>query len=65
MLDEKYMRIAIEEARAALEMDEVPVGAVLVMESKVIARGHNLREAANDPTAHAEMLVFREAARKC
>lgn len=65
MLDEKYMRIAIEEARAAQEMDEVPVGAVLVMEGKVIARGHNLREAANDPTAHAEMLVLREAARKC
>lgn len=58
------MRIALEEAQGALEMDEVPVGAVLVMNGKVIARGHNLREASNDPTAHAEVLVLREAARK-
>lgn len=63
MLDEKYMRMALEEARAALELDEVPVGAVLVLDGKVIGRGHNLREAANDPTAHAEVLALREAGR--
>ena len=63
-MDEKYMRIALEEAEAALEQDEVPVGAVLVMDGKVISRTHNLREASNDPTAHAEVLAIREAARK-
>lgn len=63
-MDEKYMRMAIEEAQAALSLDEVPVGAVLVMDGKVIARAHNLREASNDPTAHAEVLAIREAARK-
>lgn len=63
MLDEKYMRMALEEARAALELDEVPVGAVLVLDGKVIGRGHNLREAANDPTAHAEVIALREAGR--
>ena len=63
-MDEKYMRMASEEAQAALSLDEVPVGAVLVMDGKVIARAHNLREASNDPTAHAEVLAIREAARK-
>lgn len=63
-MDGKYMRMAIEEAQAALSLDEVPVGAVLVLDGKVIARAHNLREASNDPTAHAEVLAIREAARK-
>lgn len=63
-MDEKYMRMAMEEAQEALAMDEVPVGAVLVIDGKVIARAHNLCEAGNDPTAHAEVLVIREAARK-
>ena len=63
-MDGKYMRMAIEEAQAALSLDEVPVGAVLVMDGKVIARAHNLCEASSDPTAHAEMLVIREAAKR-
>lgn len=62
-MDERFMRMALEEAQRAFELDEVPVGAVLVLRGKVIARAHNLCEAAADPTAHAEMLVLREAAR--
>lgn len=63
-MDERFMRMALEEAQRAYELDEVPVGAVLVMRGKVIARAHNLCEAASDPMAHAEMLVLREAIRK-
>ena len=62
-MDERFMRMALEEAFRAYELDEVPVGAVLVMRGKVIARAHNLCEAANDPMAHAETLVLKEAAR--
>lgn len=62
-MDERYMRMALEEAERAYALGEVPVGAVLVQDGKVIARAHNLCEAAGDPTAHAEMLVLREAAR--
>jgi tRNA(adenine34) deaminase len=57
------MRIALDEARLAQEAGEVPVGAVMVHGGKVIAACHNLRETALDPTAHAEMLALREAAR--
>lgn len=63
-MDEEYMVMAIEEALSAAEMDEVPVGAVLVLDGKVIARGHNLAIASCDPTAHAEIVVLRTAARK-
>ena len=63
-MDERFMRMALEEAQRAYELDEVPVGAVLVMRGKVIARAHNLCVAASDPTAHAEMLALREAARE-
>ncbi|HHW72756.1 MAG TPA: nucleoside deaminase [Firmicutes bacterium] len=54
---------ALAEARLALEAGEVPVGAVVVLDGEVIGRGHNLREAAQDPTAHAEILAIRQAAR--
>lgn len=57
----KFMAIAIEEAKKALEEGEVPVGACIVMEQEVIARAHNMREGYSDSTAHAEMLVIREA----
>ncbi len=60
---ETYMRLALHEALLAKEMGEVPVGAVVVHGGKVIAACHNLREALPDPTAHAEMLALREAAR--
>jgi tRNA(adenine34) deaminase len=61
---EKFMGLAIEEARRGAAEGEVPVGAVLVMNGEVIARGHNLREGLSDPTAHAEMLVLREASQR-
>ena len=60
------MRLAIEEAQAAMRADEVPIGCVIVHEptGRVIARGHNRRESESDPTAHAEILALREAARE-
>lgn len=64
MTDEKFMAVALEEARRAMEAGEVPVGAVMVYGGEVIARAHNRREGFQDPTAHAEMLALREAARK-
>lgn len=56
------MRIAIEEALLAFNEGEVPVGAVLVMDNKVIAKAHNCRETTNDPTSHAEILALRSGA---
>jgi tRNA(adenine34) deaminase len=60
--DEECMRIALDEARQALKEGEVPVGAVLVFEEEVLARAHNMPISLNDPTAHAEIMVLREAA---
>ena len=61
--DEVYMRMAINEARRALEADEVPIGAVIVSpRGLVIGRGHNLTEALADVSAHAEMLAITAAA---
>ena len=57
------MRLALEEARAALSQGEVPVGAVVAQGERVLSRAHNLREQTQDPTAHAEMLAIRQAAR--
>ncbi|QIA28122.1 nucleoside deaminase [Thermaerobacter sp. PB12/4term] len=56
------MAEALAEARRALALGEVPVGAVAVYQDAIIARGHNLRERLGDPTAHAEILVLRKAA---
>ncbi len=56
------MRMALREAEAALAMDEVPVGAVVVQGDKVLGRAHNQRETLRDPTAHAEMIVLTQAA---
>ena len=58
------MRAAIEEAKLAGDAGEVPVGAVIVCNGEVIASAHNEREALSDPTAHAEVLAIRRAARK-
>ena len=58
-----FMDIALKEARLAAERDEVPVGAVLVHKGEVIAKAGNRTRAGNDPTAHAEILVIREACR--
>jgi tRNA(adenine34) deaminase len=60
---DQWMRIALEQARAAAAAGDVPVGAVVVDSSGVIGRGRNRREAWADPTAHAEILALREAAR--
>lgn len=60
--DEYFMQAALREAEAALAADEVPVGAVIVSNGKIIARGHNQVERLNDVTAHAEMLAYTAAA---
>ena len=61
--DERYMRIALEEARMAFDADEVPIGAVVVSpRGRVIGRGHNLTEALSDVSAHAEMQALTAAA---
>lgn len=61
MTDEYYMMQAIKEAKKALEDGEVPIGAIVVMNEKVIARGHNMVDKLNDPTAHAEMIALTSA----
>jgi len=61
---EYWMARAIAEAGKARARDEVPIGCVIVRQGKIIARGHNLRESAQDPTAHAELIAIRKAARK-
>ena len=58
------MRVALEEARVAAASGEVPVGAVVVLAGAVVGRGHNRPVAASDPTAHAEVLALRDAARR-
>lgn len=76
MTDEDYMRMALDEARRAAEMDEVPIGAVVVYapvdpatrrptaEPRVVARACNLRETTRDPAGHAEFLALKQAARE-
>jgi len=59
--DEYFMKEALKEAHKAFDADEVPIGAVIVSNNKIIARGHNLTESLNDPTAHAEMQAFTAA----
>ena len=61
--DEYFMRLALREAARAPEHDDVPVGAIVVHDGEVIGTGHNERELRNDPTAHAELIALREAAR--
>ena len=60
--DERFMRMALDEAHKAMERDEVPIGAVIVAGNRVIARGHNLTETLTDVTAHAEMQAITSAA---
>ncbi len=61
--DEYFMRLALREAEAALEHDDVPIGAVVVRDGELIGAAHNERELRQDPTAHAEILALREASR--
>lgn len=60
--DQRYMRLALQQAMAAAEEDEVPVGAIVVHRGRVIAAAYNQRELLRDPTAHAEMLAITQAA---
>ena len=60
--DEHFMRVALREASAAAEHDDVPVGAVVVREGEIVGAAHNERELRADPTAHAEVLALRAAA---
>jgi tRNA(adenine34) deaminase len=62
--DEYFMRLALREAERALEHDDIPVGCVVVKDGEVIGSGHNEREVRGDPTAHAELIALRDAARK-
>ena len=62
MTDNDHMRKALEQARMAFDRDEVPVGAIVVCNDRIIARGHNLTETLNDVTAHAEMQAITAAA---
>ena len=61
--DEYFMRLALREAALAVDHDDVPIGAVIVNAGEVIGAAHNERELRSDPTAHAELLALREAAR--
>jgi tRNA(adenine34) deaminase len=61
---EYWMTRAITEARKAEAKDEVPIGCVIVLDNRIIARGHNLRESTQDPSSHAELIAVRKAARK-
>ena len=60
--DEYFMREALKEAQKAFDLDEVPIGAIIVSNDRIIARAHNLTERLNDVTAHAEMQAFTAAA---
>ena len=60
--DEHFMRLALNEAKKALEEKEVPIGAIIVCNGKIVGRGYNLTEQLNDVTAHAEMQAFTAAA---
>ncbi|MFZ3171154.1 MAG: tRNA adenosine(34) deaminase TadA [Carboxydocellales bacterium] len=62
--DEYYMELALAEAEKAFALGEVPIGAVIVRDGEIIAKGHNFRELGKDPTAHAELMAIQTAARK-
>lgn len=62
MDDERFMRLALEQAEAAAAADEAPVGAIIVTEGRILAAARNEREALRDPTAHAEMIAITQAA---
>ncbi|MGM9857861.1 MAG: tRNA adenosine(34) deaminase TadA [Bacilli bacterium] len=62
--DELFMKEALKEAQIALKKDEVPIGAVIVHNDKIIARGHNMRETKHDALGHAEIVAIRKANKK-
>lgn len=63
-IHEHFMQAALEEARKAMAIGEVPIGAVVVRNGEIVGRGHNLRETGKDPTLHAEMIAIREASQR-
>ena len=63
-INEKYMKAAIKEAMKAQDIDEVPIGCVIVKDGKIIARGHNKREKEQDATSHAELKTLQKACKK-
>lgn len=63
-LDIKFMKVALNEAKKAFEKNEVPVGAVIVKDNKIIAKAHTLKEIKNDPLKHAELIALKKAAVK-
>ena len=63
-MDEKYMKEALKEAKKSLLSDDVPVGAIIVLNNKIISRGHNMKEKNNDPTQHAEIIAIKKATKK-
>lgn len=64
MKHNKYMKMALKEAKKALKKNEVPIGAVIIRDNKVIAKAHNLRETNNLATSHAEILAIQKANKK-
>lgn len=63
-MQEKFMKIALKEAKKAYDKEEIPVGAVIVKDSKVVAKAHNLKEQKNDTTKHAEIIAIQKASKK-
>ncbi|MBQ2888934.1 MAG: tRNA adenosine(34) deaminase TadA [Clostridia bacterium] len=63
-MENKFMRLALNEAQKAIEEGEMPVGAVIVRDGQVIATGHNVRNVTHDPTLHAEIVAIRKACEK-
>ena len=62
--DEKWMRVAIDEAKLAMKKNEIPVGSVLIQNNKIVAQAHNQPIGNNDPTAHAEIQLLRKAGKQ-
>ena len=63
-MNEKFMKEALKEAKKAYEKDEIPVGAVIVKDNKIIARAHNLKEGKNNAICHADILAIQKACKK-
>ena len=63
-MQEKYMKMALKEAQKAYDKEEIPVGAIIVKDDKIIAKAHNLKEIKNDTTMHAEILAIQKASKK-
>lgn len=61
MTDEYFMKIALQQAQKAFDEDEIPIGAIIVQNNQVIAKGYNMTEKLQDPTAHAEMIALTSA----